>query len=62
MSYYGMVNKTLVADTELELHNQAKLYEHYPQYCKGKVWSTDKSPKFRKLGKFALVLNFFRND
>lgn len=61
-SYYGLVNKTLVADTELELHEQAKIYEHYPEFKKGKPWSTDQSPKFRRLGKFAMVINFFQNS
>lgn len=62
MSYYGLVNVTLTADTELELHDKAKLYEHYPQFCKGRIWSTEQSPKYRRFGKFGLVINFFRND
>lgn len=61
-SYYGLVNKTLVADNEWDLHEQAKLYEKYPEFKKGRVWSTEQSPKYRRLGKYAMVINFFQNS
>jgi hypothetical protein len=63
MSGYGMiVSATLLGDTPEECLQQCKLYEHKVQYTQGPVWSTEKAPRWKRHGKYAVVVTYMNTS
>jgi len=57
---YGFVYATLVADTREELEKQVDQYRKYPHFEEGFIRPT--TGKFKRQGKYMVIVNYFNND
>lgn len=59
---YGFCNATLLGETVEEVEKKIEPYRKYPFFSNGPIRSTENAPRFKRQGKFMVIVNFFNND